>query len=42
MAATTVTNLTTAEREVWETKVLAIADGMLVADKFANCPQRRE
>ena len=36
MAATTTTNLTTAEREVWETKVLAIADGMLVADKFAN------
>ena len=36
MAATTVTNLTTAEREVWETKVLAIADGMLVADKFAQ------
>ena len=36
MAATTVTNLTTAVREVWETKVLAIADGMLVADKFAQ------
>ena len=36
MAATTAANLTTAEREVWETKVLAIADGMLVADKFAQ------
>lgn len=36
MAATTVTNLTTAQRTLWETKVLAIADGMLVADKFAK------
>jgi hypothetical protein len=36
MAATTMTNLTTANRTMWETGVLAVADGMLVADKFAK------
>ena len=30
------TNLTTANRTIWETGVLAVADGMLVADKFAK------
>lgn len=36
MAATTVTNVTDAVRTVWETKVLAVAEGMLVTDKFAR------
>ena len=36
MAATTVTNVTTSIRTKWETDLLAIADGMLVADKFSN------
>ena len=35
MAATTVTNVLTSIRTKWETDLLAIADGMLVADKFS-------
>ena len=36
MAATTVVNVSDAERTVWETKVLEIAEGMFVAEKFAQ------
>lgn len=36
MAASTVTNLSDAQRTIWETKVLAVAEGMLVAEKFAQ------
>lgn len=36
MAATTITNVEDAQRTIWETKVLEVAEGMFVAEKFAQ------